>query len=145
YAQLIATTASHEAGHTFGLVHHQGKDASGNASQYDVGDFLTTPIMGSNTQSDRTIWSKNSTQDTVQKLTSVLGARPDDYADYWWGGQNLLLSPGSGPLGHYFTSTTASGVIGTTSDVDFFHVSSVGGAYNFNVNPIANGDLDAKL
>jgi hypothetical protein len=45
---MIATTASHEAGHAYGLEHH---------GDYDVGTNITTPIMGANAQGDRTLWS----------------------------------------------------------------------------------------
>ena len=56
-----------------GLVHH---------GNYDVGSAITTPIMGSNTQGDRSIWSSytadNVAHDNLAELTQVLGARADE-------------------------------------------------------------------
>lgn len=148
YDQLIATTASHEAGHAFGLSHHVGKDASGNASDYDVGNFLTTPIMGSNTSADRTIWSKISYQDSVQMLTSTLGARPDDVSDFSSSAVNVALIPlyfGNGSMLKNYSFGTGRGIIGTTSDVDWFHVSTGGGAFNFYADPVIKGNLDVRM
>jgi hypothetical protein len=145
YNQLIATTASHEAGHSFGLSHHVGQDAAGNASDYHVGDFLTTPIMGSNTSADRTIWSQISYQDTVQKLTTALGARPDDVGNYALAAKSLTFLSYAYDYVKLFDFATATGIIGTTSDSDWFRISTGGGAFKFEADPVTYGNLDIKL
>lgn len=134
---MIATTASHEAGHGFGLVHH---------GDYDVGTAITTPIMGSNTQGDRTIWSTyqsgSSTQDNVAKLTQVLGARADDFGNSSSSAPNFQFS--YSPIRGY--NGSAAGVISTTSDTDMFKFSvSTAETYNFNVTVPQFGNLDSQL
>ena len=45
--KVIGEQAAHEAGHTFGLLHHSIFNADGTvATEYDPGDALTAPIMG---------------------------------------------------------------------------------------------------
>jgi hypothetical protein len=135
---IIATTASHEAGHSFGLV-HQGN--------YDVGSSITTPIMGSNTQGDRTVWSTYTaggvTHNNLTELTNVLGARADEVG-------------GSYPTGGTFQFTNYSvlrgwngnvgGIIGTAGDADMFRLNiTSGGTYRFNLTVPQFGNLDSQL
>jgi hypothetical protein len=144
-AALVANTASHEAGHSFGLWHHTGVDAGGAASDYHVGTTLTTPIMGDNTAADRTLWSSYTSYgtsfDAVQHLTTVLGSRMDDHASGTWFAEPLTFT------GTYnFTSqATVKGIIGTTSDQDWFRFSTTGGGFSFDVKGVELGNLDAKL
>jgi hypothetical protein len=130
---VMATTASHEAGHSFGLVHH---------GNYDVGTDITTPIMGSNTQGDRSLWSTYGTNDNLQQLTNLLGARADDYASSLYGAGNLPFQSTSvfGPA-----TATVKGIISTAADSDWFRFSSSGGVYQFNLNVLQYANLDAKL
>ena len=57
----IANTASHEAGHAFGLEHHSQYVNGKRVEVYDPGTAEWTPIMGDNLASDRTTWSKGPT------------------------------------------------------------------------------------
>ena len=53
----MATTISHEAGHSFGLLHHSLYNANGtNINEYNPGTSTWTPIMGDNKAGDRTTW-----------------------------------------------------------------------------------------
>lgn len=135
---MIATTASHEAGHSFGLVHH---------GNYDVGTGITTPIMGSNTAGDRTIWSRytvgTTTHDNVAKLTSVFGARPDEAGNSYSTARDFQFTTYS-PLRGW--SGTARGIIGTTGDSDMYRFSlSSSGSFRFNVTVPQFGNLDSQL
>lgn len=134
---IIATTASHEAGHAYGLEHH---------GDYDTGTSLITPIMGANTQGDRSLWSTytvgSTTVDSKAHLASLLGARPDEF-----GGS--LYSASQFPMGYspiYGVTGTARGVIGTTSDLDLFRLTtSAKNTYQFSVTVPQFGNLDAQI
>ena len=135
---IIGTTASHEAGHSFGLVHH---------GNLDLGSPITTPIMGSNTQGDRTIWSKHTigfvVHDNLAKLTSRLGARPDDFGSNYKTAPELQFTTYSPVFGY---RASFAGVIGTTSDVDMFKLTvSATTTYNINVTVPQFGNLDSQL
>jgi hypothetical protein len=134
---IVATTVSHEAGHAFGLEHH---------GDYDVGTSITTPIMGSNTQGDRSIWSSymvdGTPHDNIAELNAVLGARPDDYSSNY-------NSAATFPLRYrpfFGLSGSVNGVIGQNRDADLFRITINSTAmYNFSVNVPQFGNLDAKL
>lgn len=144
-AQMIGNTASHEAGHSFGLNHHEGFDASGNKSDYDVGTSLTTPIMGANLAGDRTLWSQYTTGSTtvsgIGKLNTLLSIRPDDH------GNSSIFGPTQLNVGHWFqpNSTSVKGVVGNFSDEDWFRFSTAGGDFKFDVKTVEFANLDAKL
>ena len=146
-AMMIANTASHEAGHAFGLEHHTGFDETGKASDYDVGDRLTTPIMGSNAAGDRTLWSTYTDADSgeicdaIQRLTNVLGARPDDYANDLQFAQRLTFSSN----GDFPGQATVSGVIEKTTDSDWFKFSTSGAGFTFDLRTVDYANLDAEL
>jgi hypothetical protein len=144
-AALVANTASHEAGHAFGLWHHGGVDASGNASDYHVGGSVTTPIMGDNTAADRTLWSSytagSQSFDSIARLTTTLGARPDDHASGTWFAEPLSFTSAN----WYSSSASVKGIIGTTSDQDWYKFSSSGAGVSVNLSTVEFANLDAKL
>jgi hypothetical protein len=134
---VMATTASHEAGHAFGLVHH---------GNYDVGSNITTPIMGSNTQGDRSVWSNymvgTVAHNNLTELANVIGARPDDYSSSYSTAPNFpfVASPLLGNRG------SVTGIVGLNGDTDLFKITvSTATTFNFNVTVPALGNLDAKL
>jgi hypothetical protein len=134
---VMATTASHEAGHAFGLF-HQG--------DYDTGSSITTPIMGSNTQGDRSVWSINTTGSTtvnaLTHLTNIFGARAGDFSSSYPSASNFPIS--YNPIRGYSGSVT--GIIGLNADRDLFRINvSSTGTYNFNLTTPAFGNLDGKL
>ncbi len=157
-AAAIATTASHEAGHSFGLVHQRVFDSAGNpVNNYNPGTNDWTPIMGDNIASDRTTWSNGLTDvlkvwryripvhaDEMKTLSDVLGYRADDHSD-----NPALATPltVSGSFVAPRRTFGASGIIGQMSDVDYFslHVSR-SGLVNVKVDVAASGpNLDSVL
>lgn len=145
----VATTASHEAGHAFGLYHQSLYDASGNKiDEYNPGSATRTPIMGSNLSSDRTTWSDGTTltATTTQDDMAVIagsangfGYRPDDHANSWSGATPLGGSPRPGLL-------SGSGVIEKTTDGDWFAFTAGSGQASFKLSTASVGaNLDAKL
>lgn len=115
----IADTVSHEAGHIAGLVHD---GALGGFSYYGgLGSGATSwgPIMGGPLTRNLTQWSRGEYpgatnfnvcgpgfQDDIAHLGSRIGLRPDDVSD---------TIAGATPL-----AVPATGIIGTTSDIDVF-------------------------
>jgi hypothetical protein len=102
--------------------------------------------MGANTQGDRTIWSTyqsgNVTHNNLAKLTQVLGARADDFAD------NSSAAPvfqfRYDPIRGYQGSM--AGVIGMGGDTDMFKFTvNSADTYNFKVTVPQFGNLDSQL
>jgi hypothetical protein len=135
----IATTASHEAGHAFGLRHRSKWGADGKiVNEYDPGTDVWTPIMGANTQVDRTTWSlgtselgPKSLQDDMKILAGSqngFGYRLDDH-----GGWLNTATPMATPL-TAFQATTGKGVITKTTDTDMFSFTTAGGSVEIRVN-----------
>jgi hypothetical protein len=98
--------------------------------------------MASALAGDRTIWSTYSNTDTgknydsIQMLTDLLGARPDDYRSLT--GFAYSAAPA-------LQTGTARGVIEKTSDQDWFKFTTSGAFVNIRVSPLEFGNLDAKL
>ncbi|HLW66266.1 MAG TPA: hypothetical protein VKS79_13215 [Gemmataceae bacterium] len=100
FAAKVADNASHEAGHSFGLLHHHVLNADGTLqNEYDPGSGNSTPIMGDTINEDtRHIWGIGMTgevgtdaagnpyddrqiQVDSNVLGAVLGFRADDFGD----------------------------------------------------------------
>jgi hypothetical protein len=140
----MASTISHEAGHSFGLRHHSRYKVDGTLLQeYDTGTSGWTPIMGNSLSSDRTTWEHGPTdegadtsQDDVEVLASpanVFGLRPDDHGD-----SDATASPLSGGVS-IFSSMTGKGIIGDFRDWDVFKFNSYGGTIQVNVSSVVFG------
>lgn len=136
-AAAIATTASHEAGHAFGLRHHARYTFEGTKmTDYDPGTNGWTPIMGDNLAGDRTTWDAGPTdlgaatfQDDVAVLArpiNAFGFRPDDYSNSRSTAYALL----SNEVGVY----TGKGIIEQRLDYDVFTFTTSGGAVSIVVN-----------
>jgi hypothetical protein len=138
----IATTASHEAGHAFGLRHSSKWGADGKlVNQYNSGTDVWTPIMGHSPSVDRTTWSlgtseqgPKSLQDDMKILAGSqngFGYRLDDH-----GGWLNTATPLAAPV-TAFQAMTAKGVITKTTDTDMFSFTSNGGSVEIRVNGAA--------
>jgi hypothetical protein len=148
WTKSIAESASHEAGHLFGLHHLPPRDKHGNrlADQsgrpivYDRGTDEWGPLMGIGFYSRRTTWhkalnEKGVPQDDLAALTEGLGLVPDDYAD-----NAADALPLVGPL------VEIQGLINHEHDIDLFHFRTQGGGLTLWLRPAEYGpNLIAKL
>lgn len=158
----VAEAASHETGHNLGLSH----DATATASYYGghgAGATSWGPIMGTGYNRAVSQWSRgeytgaSNTEDDVAKITTKLGARPDDASNTSTGAVPLVIGSGGS-----VTSTTVEndwrntqpqnkGVIGSQSDVDVFQFDAGTGAVSLTATPhrmpvnTAGGNLDVQL
>jgi hypothetical protein len=122
FAAQVANTVSHEAGHSFGLLHHHVLNADGTLQkEYDPGFGNWSPIMGDPLEDTRHTWSIGMTgevglnadgtikyddrqiQVDTNVLGSVLGFRADDFGDDIANATPLDMVDGSG---------TISGIVG---------------------------------
>ena len=174
--QAIATTVSHEAGHCFGLNHQRLYNADGTeADEYNPGTpGVWAPIMGDNLSLDRTTWHNGTvnawrtdalpipveavafsdpwlTTRTTAGVIYVLqddmaaiareengfGYRPDDHASN---------RSGATRLDRVGIDWQGSGIIGLTSDIDYFRITPTGSRLSARVNVAEFGpNLDARL
>jgi hypothetical protein len=136
-AAAIATTATHEAGHAFGLRHHARYTFEGTKmTDYDPGTNGWTPIMGDNLAGDRTTWDAGPTdlgagtmQDDVAVLSRPIngfGFRADDYSN----SRSTAVSLFSNEFGVY----TGKGTIEQRLDYDVFKFTTSGGTLSITVN-----------
>ena len=156
FADVIANTASHEAGHAYGLWHQVDLDGLGNVTDhYTQGTPDWTPIMGDNYSSDRLTWWNGAvgaesvpetpwndwravTQDQLTMLSNVLGYRADDHGDFVSGATVLGQLPVA-------SSLSTRGVIGAMWDVDYFSFQTGGGLVNVDLLLPDGANLDGKL
>ena len=163
FIKWTADTATHEAGHAFGLQHQSLYDADGTRHEYHPGWEDKVPIMGaSGMDSRRSVWydgtstSADTYQDDMAVLAQALGWRPDDHGNTV-GTATPLSSrrslpalprdPYQGVRADEISFDNVQGIIGTTSDADYFqfHVSAPGMAYFTATPDIFYPNLDLKL
>ncbi|MEX2142716.1 MAG: Calx-beta domain-containing protein [Pirellulales bacterium] len=126
-AVFVGSTASHEAGHAFGLEHQSQYDASGaKVEEYlpPIGNW--SAIMGSHQNLDHATWhngqnSKGAAvyQDDIAMIGRAinrLGYRADDH------GNTTATSSPLIPAGRGWTS---AGLVGATTDVDVFSFTTI--------------------
>lgn len=155
-ARDVAGTASHEAGHAFGLVHQSLYDSAGNlVDEYHPGVGDKEPLMGSGV-TPRDIWwfgtssrSSTSFQDDMAYLANQLGYRADDHGGSAAAAASLTLV--ADPADSTKQLLRGTGIVGQMSDLDFFAF-TVGGAngevtrFSADINPLEFGpNLDARL
>jgi len=144
----VSEASSHETGHAFGLRHQSLYNAAGQktAEYYTGPGNGTAPIMGNSYNATRGLWWQGTSSEgptAIQDDLSLIsrpfngfGYRPDDYGNT--AGTAALLSGSGGPL-------SASGVITTTSDVDYFSFETGAGQVTLSVTLPAQNNLDARL
>jgi hypothetical protein len=133
-AAAIATTASHEAGHAFGLRHQAIYNSYGTKiSNYNPGTADWTPIMGNNLCSDRTTWTYGPTdlgagnlQSELDVLRDKLGYVTDDHGNLTSYASPLQTNPKG--------SFAGNGVIHYLGDVDSFKFTVSAGYVQINVS-----------
>jgi len=150
-AARFGTTASHEAGHGFGLGHKSTYHAFGaELDEYSDGGADWTPIMGGNLSTDRTIWTQPFVALTVDTnaqgsddynvLKSELGLRSDDHAATFASATYL------GTIG-LNQSLLDTGLLTSISDKDVFRFEvTAAGSYSIAAEVADVGpNLDATL
>ena len=141
-AKNIAEAASHEVGHTLGLL-HDGVD--GGASYYP-GQGNWAPIMGNSYSKPISQWSKgeytnpDNTQDDLAVMRNN-GAiyRSDDHGNTTSAATQLTTDA---------TSVSGGGVIELATDKDFFRITATSGTLSINATPTPLGPnlrLEVKL
>ena len=139
-AEAIANTASHEAGHAFGLEHQQEFDENGNVVNcYRHGNDQVGPLMGSAEASERGVWvygPSESASDFVDEMAILSGSengfgyRADDHGNAIEQASQLTRS---GLL------WTGEGIISQQTDSDVFRFHTDGGRAVFTISPSALG------
>jgi Ca2+-binding RTX toxin-like protein/predicted Zn-dependent protease with MMP-like domain len=169
YSQIgrqVADTASHEAGHHFGLEHQMEFGPNGlPIDEYYSGNANKAPIMGDSSASVRSVWwvgdtldwpdmpdpndpelpdpeemDFKRTQDDMAGLANRLGWRPDDYGNDFNDLTPMVLSPG-------YSHQAASGIIEKTTDADN-HSFKVDAMSNVSIRldvAAVGANLDAKI
>lgn len=154
-ARRIADTVSQEAGHSFGLYHQSVVDANGIlVKEYSPGTSAKSPLMGYNIDSVRSTWWNGTSsfhngtnyvvQDDMAALASAkngFGYRPDDIGGTWQTALPMGQLSSYGPISNQF------GIIGSTSDTDWFQFNvTTNGRLSLQAEVAQVGaNLDAKL
>jgi hypothetical protein len=139
---MLGDIISHEAGHSFGLVHQASYNSAGRLiSEYNDGGADWGPIMGSSGGVHAT-WYNGPTpagpqvlQDDMAILGKSLGYRPDDYG-------NSLADATPLPKGK---KTVTHGLIGKNHDIDVFSLHHSGGGLSIKLTTAKYPNLDAVL
>lgn len=143
----LGENVAHEVGHTFNLFHHGRTPpaCSGDACTYYYGHNGWAPIMGVGFGAGISHWNNgsydfaNNTQDDLAILASIMGYATDDVNNEMISAQNAAISG---------NTVTASGIIGQSSDIDFFRFNTASGPVSLTVlvGPFRpNPDLEVKL
>lgn len=142
-----AEAVAHEAGHSFGLDHQSVYSGTTKTNEYNLGDANTAPIMGESYYAERGIWwdgqssiSSTTIQDDLSVISAAdngFGYRPEDH------GQSIAAADTLSAAG---TSVSATGVITSTGDHDYFSFSTGAGTVTLNANVAQFGPtLHAKM
>src|SRR5262245_3542594 len=146
YWRYVGEATSHEAGHSFGLDHQSLFNTSGGLlDEYNSGTSARAPIMGNSYTSTRGLWwsgtdSYNTNQDDLSVLSRAangFGYRADDHGNSAASASALVIAE---------DRATGSGIITTTSDVDYFSFTTGAGPVSFTVEvPAGINNLDSRL
>ena len=133
-AKFTGDIASHEVGHTLGLLH----DGQGTNPYYE-GSNGWAPIMGNPGYQGLTQWSKgeyagaNNSQDDIATIDSFIPRRQDET-----GSTPLTAKPIAAP-------TALDGVLSSRSDSDSYKVTLPSGRWLFSATPTLDSAADTNL
>lgn len=141
--KFVAEAASHEAGHTLGLMH----DGLVGGAAYYQGQGSWASIMGVGYYKSLVQWDKgeytnaNNKQDDLAVITGSYGVsfRTDDHGNAMGTATSLSIAN---------QALSGSGIIGQPTDKDFFFFATGAGTINITVNPdpvSPNLDIKAEL
>lgn len=145
-AKYVAESVAHEAGHTFGLQHQAAYDSNGvqtngyRGGRDPLNPNLADPVMGFSYYAARGVWASGPTlsyytqQDdmaVIGRAYNGFGVRADDHPNAP-SALNVLNVPDN-------MNASASGIIETTSDIDYFMFHSDGGMVSLRANVAALG------
>jgi hypothetical protein len=147
-AFYTAEAIAHESGHGFGLQHQSTYNSTTKTAEYNTGDSLRAPIMGSSYFAQRGLWwngtssvSSTTVQDDMARIAATsngFGYRADDHGSSLAAADALLTSAGG--------SVTGSGIIERTTDADYFKFITGGGTVSLFASVVTAGaTLDLKL
>jgi hypothetical protein len=150
YPKYVGDASSHEAGHSFGLVHQSLYDSNGNKIQeyYTGPGDGTAPIMGDSYHSPLSRWwygtdSNGATQyqddmAIISNAKNGFGYRDDSTGNKMATAKALTVDSSG--------NVSGSGILISTTDTDFWSFTTGGGQITLNVN-VASGvnNLWAKL
>lgn len=147
HPKYAAEAAAHESGHGFGLNHQATWSGTTKTNEYNPGNSLVAPVMGSSYSSQRGLWWNGASaagstviQDDLAIITSStnrFGYAADDHGNTVDSGTALVLN-GTAVSGH--------GVIERMTDSDVFSFNTGAGAIQLTVDPAAYGAmLDLRL
>ncbi|MBE2181027.1 MAG: hypothetical protein IAE97_11205 [Chthoniobacterales bacterium] len=141
--KFCAEIASHEIGHTVGL-NHDGRNASGSLPREEYyeghGDGETgwAPIMGVGYYMNLTQWSKgeytraNNPEDDLAIMAVRIPLLPDDHGN----SQTQAVA---------VAGTQVAGMIGQSTDFDFFSIVLGTGTHTIQLTPEAHANIDLEL
>jgi len=148
----VAEAASHEVGHSLGLS-HDGTATAGYYQGHGSGATSWAPIMGVGYYVNVSQWDKGEyTGSNNAGSGANYGKGPDDlaiitgYNGFGYRSDAVGNTQAAAtPLTVSGTSVSASGIIETRSDADFFSFTTGAGAVSLNINPAAVGaNLDIR-
>ena len=148
----VADAASHEVGHALGLS-HDGLATSEYYLGHGSGATSWAPIMGASYYVNVSQWDKGEYSGSSNAGAGAnYGKGPDDlavitgYNGFGYRADAVGNTQSTAtPLAVSGTSVSASGLIETQSDVDFYSFTTGAGAVSLIVNPAATGaNLDIK-
>ncbi|MEZ0264682.1 MAG: pre-peptidase C-terminal domain-containing protein, partial [Phycisphaerae bacterium] len=134
--EFVAEAAAHEAGHGFGLQHQSIYNGTTIANEYNPGNSLVAPVMGSSYYAARGVWwlgPNNLSSTTIQDDLSVLNNAANAFR--YAGDDYGSTAATAGALPATGGTLAAAGVIEQAADLDYFSfTAATAGQASFTAN-----------